>query len=89
MPCVNWKEVSAVTKRVLTTMGSATAVATVVGACLLLGPTAQASPISGCSSPTTCGTVTPGSGGGFTVTGINGGQSGTVTCTRTLVCTKK
>jgi hypothetical protein len=30
------------TRRVLTTIGSATAVATAVGACLLLGPTPQA-----------------------------------------------
>jgi hypothetical protein len=38
------------TRRTLTTMGSATAVAAVVGGCLLLGPTPQAQ-ASGC--PTT------------------------------------
>jgi hypothetical protein len=37
------------TTRRLTTIGSATAVATVAGVLLLGGPTAQAAPIGGCS----------------------------------------
>jgi hypothetical protein len=40
------------TKRVFTIMGSASAVATVVGTCLLLSPTAQATPI--CNSSGDC-----------------------------------
>src|SRR2546421_11934036 len=37
-----WRKDIDMTRRVLTTIGSATAVATAVGACLLLGPTPQA-----------------------------------------------
>jgi hypothetical protein len=65
-------------------MRSASAVATVVGTCLLLSPTAQAGPICNSSGDW----VNFGSGG-FTASG----SSGTVTCTRsitgTYVCTPK
>jgi hypothetical protein len=67
------------TRRTLTTMGSATAVAAVVGGCLLLGPTPQAQAGTICNSTkTSC--VTFGSNGSFTATQTNSsGQTSTGT----------
>ena len=64
------------TTRRLTTIGSATAVATVVGALLLAGPTAQAAPIGGCSKGN-CGSISH-SNGTTTITGTSHQQSGIV-----------
>lgn len=59
------------TRRVLTTIGSATAVATAVGACLLLGPTPQAAAVPLCDQKT--GNCVAFTKGGFQVT--NGSKS--------------
>lgn len=69
------------TRRVLTTIGSATAVATTVGACLLLGPTPQAQAAAGplCDPKTgNCVTFTK---GGFQVTNASKTPVATVTWT--------
>ena len=49
------------TRRALTSIGSATAVATAVGACLLLGPSPQAQASTICNSSGSCVTFGTGS----------------------------
>jgi hypothetical protein len=65
------------TRRVLTTIGSATAVATAVGACLLLGPTPQAQ-AADCPPPPNTGLFGISS---TCIFGTNGGNTGYVTFT--------
>jgi len=68
------------TRRVLTTIGSATAVATAVGACLLLGPAPQAQATTGrLCDPKTGNCVTFTQGGGFQVTNATNTTVATVT----------
>ncbi|MBV8992604.1 MAG: hypothetical protein JO287_02625 [Pseudonocardiales bacterium] len=70
------------TRRVLTTIGSATAIATAVGACLLLGPTppAQAATtIGNCAT----GCVTFGTG---SISAQNGTKNAVVQFFKTMVC---
>lgn len=71
------------TRRVLTTIGSATAVATTVGACLLLGGTAQAQAAPACP-PTIIGVILiPGCIGAS-----SGGNVGYVDFGSGMVCAK-
>jgi hypothetical protein len=69
------------TRRVLTTIGSAAAVATAVGTCLLLGPTpqAQATTIGNCAT----GCVNIGTG---TITATSGNKSAVVQFFGNMVC---
>ena len=71
------------TRRVLTAMGSATAVAAAVGACLLLGPTpqAQAGTIGNCAT----GCVTFDSTN-HKITATNGSKSAFVQFFSNMVC---
>jgi hypothetical protein len=62
------------TRRVLTAMGSATAVAAVVGGCLLLGPTPQAQAGTICYPLNSKNCVTS-SGGVLKVTSSNGSSA--------------
>jgi hypothetical protein len=65
------------TRRVLTTMGSATAVAAVLGGCLLLGPTPLArADVSG-TSGNSSGSIST-TNGVTTITGKSGSSTGTV-----------
>jgi hypothetical protein len=65
------------TRRMLTTMGSATAVAAVVGGCLLLGPTPQAKADITGSNGSSSGSISS-SGGTTTITGTSSSGKGTV-----------
>jgi hypothetical protein len=70
------------TRRMLTTMGSTTAVAAVVGGCLLLGPTPQAqaaTTIGNCAT----GCVNIGTG---TITGSSGGNIASVNFITRMAC---
>ena len=72
------------TRRLLTTMGSATAVTAVVGGCLLLGPAPQAQAGTICNPPTSttnCVTFGPKS-----ISATSGKSTGTVTFTPTGIC---
>lgn len=77
---------SDMTRRVLTAIGSVTAVAAAVGTCLLLGPTpqAQADTISG-SSGSSSGTITT-SPTGFSVTGKSSSGMGSMSLTGGKFC---
>lgn len=71
------------TRRALTSIGSATAVATAVGACLLLGPTPQAQASPSCP-PTFMGVIfTPGCIGA-----TSGGNVGYVDFGSGMACAK-
>jgi hypothetical protein len=69
------------TRRALTTMGSATAIAAMVGGCLMLGPTPQAQAGTICDSSSRC--VTFGSG---SITATSGGNKAVVDFMNNLAC---